>query len=71
MLFKFIAFVAAAIPVVLFLRSVFFRRPTRWSAGLREFKQQLDSAVSIFVVVIGLVVAFALARLAWAWWTGV
>jgi hypothetical protein len=29
MIFKIIAFVAAAVPIFLFIRSIFFRRPTR------------------------------------------
>jgi hypothetical protein len=32
MIFKIIAFVAAAIPIFLFVRSIFFRRPTRLRA---------------------------------------
>jgi hypothetical protein len=68
MLFKIIAFIAASIPLVLFLRSIFFRRPTRFSGAMREFKQQLDFAVSIFLGLIGCVVVFAIARLIWTWW---
>ena len=69
MLLKFIAFVAAAIPIVLFVRSVFFRgRPTRMSEGLKEFKKQADLAVWIFLGLVGLVVAFAAGKLIWTWW---
>ena len=68
MLFKIIAFIAAAVPVVLFLRSIFFRRPTRLGARMKEFKKDVDFAVSAFLVLTGFVVAFALANLAWAWW---
>jgi hypothetical protein len=69
MTFKIIAFIAAAIPLVLFVRAMFFRRPTRWSAGLKEFKKQVDFAVWIFVVLVGCVVAFAAGKLIWTWWT--
>ena len=65
MLFKIIAFVAAAIPIILFLRSIFFRRPTRMSEGLKEFKKQSNLAVTIFLILIGVVVAFTLVKLAW------
>jgi hypothetical protein len=68
MLFKFIAFIAAAIPLILFVRSVFFRRPTKLGAGLKEFKKQLDLAISIFLGLVGCVVVFAIGRLIWAWW---
>ena len=69
MIFKIIAFVAAAIPIFLFVRSIFFRRTTRISEGLKEFKKQANLAVSIFLVLIGCVVAFAVGMLAWVWWT--
>jgi hypothetical protein len=67
MLFKIIAFVAAAIPIILFLRSIFFRRPTRMSEGFKEFKKQSNLAVTIFLILIGVVVAFTLVKLAWTW----
>ncbi len=69
MIFKIIAFVAAAIPIFLFVRAIFFRRTTRISEGLKEFKKQANLAVSIFLVLIGCVVALAVGKLAWAWWT--
>jgi hypothetical protein len=67
MIFKIIAFVAAAIPIFLFVRSIFFRRPTRINEGFKEFKKQSDLAVSIFLVFIGCVVIFAVGKLIWAW----
>jgi hypothetical protein len=69
MLFKIIIFLTAAIPVILFVRSMFFRgRPNRLSAGLAEFKRNVDLAVWIFLGLIGCVVVFALGHLAWTWW---
>jgi hypothetical protein len=67
MIFKLFAFASAAIPIYLFVRSVFFRRTTPISEGFKRFKKQADLAVSIFLVVIGGVVAVAAGRLAWAW----
>jgi hypothetical protein len=69
MLIKIIAFLAAAIPIVLFLRAVFFRKPTRMSENLKAFKRQLDLGVWIFLGLIAIVSAIALGRLAWAWLT--
>jgi hypothetical protein len=69
MIFKFIALIAAAIPIFLFVRSVFFRRTTRINEGVREFKKQANLAVTIFLFLIGCVVAFAAAKLAWTWWS--
>jgi hypothetical protein len=67
MIFKIMAFVAAAIPIFLFVRSIFFRRPTRLNEGLMEFKKQSDVAVSIFLFLIACVVIFAVGKLVWAW----
>jgi hypothetical protein len=67
MIFKILAFVAAAIPIFLFVRSIFFRRPTRPNERFKEFKKQSDLAVSIFLLLIGCVVIFAVGRLVWAW----
>jgi hypothetical protein len=69
MIFKIIAFLAAAIPIFLFVRSVFFRRTTRVNEGVKEFKKQASLAVSIFLVLIACVVVFAAGKLIWTWWS--
>jgi anaerobic C4-dicarboxylate transporter len=69
MLLKVIAFIAAAIPIFLFVRSFFFRRTTRINEGVKEFKKQADLAVLIFLFLIACVVAFAAAKLVWTWWS--
>ena len=69
MLFKIIAFIAAAVPLFLFVRSVFFRRSTRLNEGVKEFKKQIDLAVWIFLTLVGIVVVFAAGKLIWTWWT--
>jgi hypothetical protein len=71
MLLKIIAFLAAAIPIFLFVRGTFFRKPskpTRFSEGIKEFKKQIDLAVWIFLGLVGCLVAFAAGKLAWTWW---
>jgi hypothetical protein len=67
MIFKIIVFVAAAIPIFLLVRSIFFRQPTRINEGFKEFKKQSDLAVSIFLFLIGCVVIFAAGKLVWTW----
>ena len=68
MLLKLIALAAAAIPVILFLRSLLGRRPSKFSGALREAKKQFDLAIYIFLGIIGAIIAFAAAKLAWGWW---
>ena len=65
MIFKIIAFVTAAVPIFLFVRSMW--RPTRTNEGFKEFKKQSDLAVSIFLLLIGCVVLFTAGKLVWAW----
>lgn len=71
MLLKIIAFLSAAIPIFLFLRSLLARRPSRVGTALREAKKQIDLGVTIFLAIIACIAAFALGRLAWTWWTAV
>ena len=67
MLLKIIAFVAAVIPLILFARAIFGRRPSRVSEGFKEFKKQADLGVSIFLFLIGCVVVLGFLKLVWAW----
>ena len=69
MLLKIIAFLSAAIPLVLFVRSLLGRRETKLGAAIRDAKKQIDLAVTIFLVVVGVVIAFALGKIVWTWWT--
>src|SRR5436309_11162528 len=58
---------AAQHAIFLFVRSIFFRRPTRINEGFKEFKKQSDLAVSIFLFLIGCVVLVAAGKLVWTW----
>jgi len=69
MLLKLIALLAAAIPAILFLRAMLGRRPTKLGGAMREAKKQIDLAIYIFIGIVGVIVAFAAGKLAWAWWT--
>ena len=69
MILKIVALIIALIPVVLFVRAMFFKRPTRVSAQFQEFKKQANLAVTFFLVLIAGVVVFAIGKLAWTWWS--
>ena len=69
MILKIIAFIAAAVPLFLFVRSVFFQRPTRMREGFKEFQKQTDLAIRIFLFLIGGVFLVAAGKLAWAFWS--
>ena len=65
---KLIALLAAGIAVFLFLRAMFGRRPSKISAAWGEAKKQLDTGITIFLGIVGVVVAITIAKLIWAWW---
>jgi hypothetical protein len=67
MILKILAFIAAAIPVFLFLRSILIRRPGRFQESFKEFKQQANYAVSGFLFIIACIVVFAAGKLLWTW----
>jgi hypothetical protein len=69
MLLKIIALLSALIPLIIFLRRMFGTRPTKLGAAMREAKKQVDLAITIFICIIGAVIAFAALKLAWGWWT--
>ena len=68
MILKLIALISAAIPLILFLRAVFGKRPSKLGAAMREAKKQIDLAIYIFIGIIGAIVVFAVGKLAWTWW---
>jgi len=68
MLLKIIVFIAAAMPVILLLRSLFFRRSTRFSEGMKTFRKQVDIVVWILLGFIGCAVVVALGRWALTMW---
>jgi hypothetical protein len=68
MILKLIALISAAIPLILFLRAVFGKRPSKLGAAMREAKKQIDLAIYIFIGIIAAIVVFAVGKLAWTWW---
>ena len=69
MLLKLLALAVAVIPVLLFVRSVMFRRPTRYSQGVQQFKRQFDVFIWLFIATVGAIAAVTVARMAWTWWS--
>ena len=69
MLLKLLALAVAVIPVLLFLRNVLYRRPTRSSQGFQTFKRQVDVLIWLFIATVGAVAAITIARMAWMWWS--
>lgn len=67
MLLKLIAFIGAALPVILFIRTVLLKRSTRTAASLKTFKRQMDYVLTVFLVAVGCVLVYAVAEIVWSW----
>ena len=65
-MYKLITFAVVAIPFVLFLRTL-FRGRLKKSQPLSDFKRHMDYVVSAILVFIGCGIAYAVAKLIWAW----
>jgi len=62
-MFRFIEFLIIAIPVILFLKAMFFGKSSKYSQALADFKKQIDYLVWAILFMIGCAVVYALAKL--------
>ena len=62
-MFKLIEFLVVAIPVVLFLKTIFFRKGSKFSQALAEFKKQIDYVVWAILFMIACVLIYSLGKL--------
>ena len=62
-MFKLIGFIVAVIPVVLFLKAIFFRKGSKFSQAFEEFRKQIDYLVWAILFMIGLALIFSLGKL--------
>lgn len=60
---KLITILAALIPVLLFLKNVFFRRSKVLQQASAEFRKQVDYLMWGILILIGLALAYSLGRL--------
>lgn len=68
-MFKLIAFVVAAMPVILFAKAIFFGKSKKASQAVAEFKKQVDRLVWVILFFIGCGVVYAIAKLIYQFWT--
>ena len=62
-MYKLIALIVAAIPFILLLRGLFFRRSKRTSRALSEFKKNIDYLVWAILFFIGCAMVYAIGKL--------
>lgn len=69
LMFKLIGILLAIMPIVLFLRAIFFGRSKKTSQAVSEFKKQLDFAVWVILFFIGCAVVYSIGKLIYQFWT--
>jgi hypothetical protein len=62
-MFKLIMIILAAIPVVLFLRSIFPGQSKKMSQAMSDFKKQVDYLVWMMLLLIGCGLAYSIWKL--------
>jgi hypothetical protein len=62
-MYKLMAILLVAIPVVLFLRNVFTTRPKMRSQAVSNFKKQIDYLVWAILILIGCEIAYLIGKL--------
>ncbi len=60
---KFITFLAASIPIILFVKNLFFKRSKAMQHASAEFRKQVDYLVWGILILVGCVMLFSLGKL--------
>jgi hypothetical protein len=60
---KLIAFIVAAIPIVLLVKAIFFGKSGKNAKALADFKRQVDYVVWAILVIVACGIVYSLARL--------
>jgi len=67
-MYKLIVILVAAIPIVLFLRTVFLRRSKVVQGAMADLKKHIDYLVWAILIVIGCAVVYAVGKLIYMTW---
>jgi hypothetical protein len=68
MMFKLIILLAAAVPVVLLVNRMFFRRSPRIQKAFTEFRRQVDFAAWALLGLAAIAIVYSLAKLVYGMW---
>ena len=67
-MFKLIAFIAAAIPIFLFLKAVIFKRSTALQQSFADFKKQIDYLSWGILAFVACGVVYSVGKLIYSFW---
>ena len=67
-MYKLITILAAAIPIILFLRAIFFGRSKAMTLAVADFRKRIDYLVWMILFAIGCGIVYAVAKLIYSLW---
>ena len=67
-MYKLITILAAAIPIILFLRTIFFGRSKAMKLAVSDFRKQIDYLVWVILFAIGCGIVYSVGKLIYSLW---
>ena len=67
-MYKLITILAAAIPIILFLRTIFFGRSKAMKLAVSDFRKQIDYLVWLILFAIGCGIVYSVGKLIYSLW---
>ena len=67
-MYKLITILAAAIPIILFLRTIFFGRSKAMKLAVSDFRKQIDYLVWVILLAIGCGIVYSVGKLIYSMW---
>ena len=67
-MYKLITILVAAIPIILFLRTIFFRRSKAMKLAVSDFRKQIDYLVWVILLAIGCGIVYSVGKLIYSLW---
>jgi hypothetical protein len=66
--YKLITILVAAIPIILFLRTIFFGRSKAMKLAVSDFRKQIDYLVWVILLAIGCGIVYSVGKLIYSMW---
>jgi hypothetical protein len=66
--YKLITILVAAIPIILFLRAIFFRQSKAMKLAVSDFRNQIDYLVWMILFAIGCGIVYSVGKLIYSLW---
>ena len=67
-MYKLITILVAAIPIILFLRTIFFGRSKAMKLAVSDFRKQIDYLVWVILLAIGCGIVYSVGKLIYSLW---